>query len=60
MSDNVRLWMGAFKSMSDTERGYGSTFFTLYPYALPHNIQYSHCNRAKIIKIPRYGQHQMN
>ena len=23
MSDNVRLWMGAFKSMSVTERGYG-------------------------------------
>ena len=25
MSDNVRLWMGAFKSMSVTERGYGIT-----------------------------------
>ena len=24
MSDNVRLWMGAFKSMSVTERGYGT------------------------------------
>ena len=24
MSDNVRLWMGAFKSMSITERGTGT------------------------------------
>ena len=31
MSDNVRLWMGAFKSMSDTERGYG--IFKTKPHA---------------------------
>ena len=38
MGDNVRLWMGAFKSMSDTERGTGisiittrcTSFFSLY------------------------------
>ena len=28
MSDNVRLWMGAFKSMSVTERGYGNILIT--------------------------------
>ena len=33
MSDNVRLWMGAFKSMSVTERGYGS-INSFYPTAL--------------------------
>ena len=26
MSDNVRLWMGAFKSMSIMEHGYGSLY----------------------------------
>ena len=30
MSDNVRLWMGAFKSMSDTERGYGIYIYIFF------------------------------
>ena len=29
MSDNVRLWMGAFKSMSDTECGYATFVYNL-------------------------------
>ena len=28
MSNNVRLWMGAFKGMGDTERGYSMSIST--------------------------------
>ena len=33
--DNVRLWMGAFKSMSVAERGYGSMYSDIL---ILHNI----------------------
>ena len=39
MSDNVRLWMGAFKSMSVTERSYGIILFlspTLVDFHIPN------------------------
>ena len=50
MSDNVRLWMGAFKSMSDTECGYGTfqEFKTVADFIAFLIMEIFHCSECTV------------